>query len=90
MTSSVPPKTYSDPEYEAAHQETFTPPRIEIPSVLPVGVTKSTFEAAIKELVSALGVGSVFVGAALRHYVDPYDVYEEDKNKRKVPSAAVT
>lgn len=90
MTSSPPTKTYPWPEYEVAHQQTFAPPKTKIPSVLPVGVTKGNFDLSIKELVSAIGVGAVFLGDALAHYVDPYDVYEDDESKRKVPSAAVT
>lgn len=90
MTSSPPKKTYPDPEYETAHQETFSPPKAKIPTVLPIGVTESTFQSAIQELISALGVDSVFVGEALAHYVDPYDVYEDEEARRKVPSAAVT
>lgn len=90
MTSSPPSKTYADPDYEAAHRETFAAPKTKIPDVLPIGVTKATFDAAIKDLVSAVGVASVFVGEALAHYVDPYDVYEDDESRRRVPSAAVT
>ncbi|KAJ5932829.1 hypothetical protein N7516_007318 [Penicillium verrucosum] len=90
MTSSLPPKTYSDPEYEAAHRQTFATPKTKIPNVLPLGVTRATFDVAIKELISAVGVASVFVEEALAHYVDPYDVYEDDESRRRVPSAAVT
>lgn len=90
MTSSLPTRTYPYPEYEAAHQQTFAPPKRKIPSVLPVGVTKSNFDLSIKELVSAIGVDAVFLGEALAHYVDPYDVYEDNESKRKVPSAAIT
>ncbi|KAL2839391.1 hypothetical protein BJY01DRAFT_250487 [Aspergillus pseudoustus] len=90
MTSSLPLKTYFDPEYEAAHRQTFAAPKTEIPAVLPIGVTQATFETAIKQLISALAVSSVFVGDALAHYVDPYDVYEDDQSRRRVPSAAVT
>ncbi|OJJ05940.1 hypothetical protein ASPVEDRAFT_199430 [Aspergillus versicolor CBS 583.65] len=90
MTSSLPSKTYADPDYEAAHRETFAAPKTKIPDVLPIGVTKATFDAAIKDLVSAVGLASVFVGEALAHYVDPYDVYEDDESRRRVPSAAVT
>lgn len=90
MTSSLPPKTYSDPEYEAAHRQTFATPKTKISNVLPLGVTRATFDVAIKELISAVGVASVFVGEALAHYVDPYDVYEDDESRRRVPSAAVT
>ncbi|KAL2825821.1 hypothetical protein BDW59DRAFT_179796 [Aspergillus cavernicola] len=71
MTSSLPPKTYSDPEYEAAHRQTFAAPKAKIPTVLPI-------------------VASVFVGEALAHYVDPYDVYEDNESRRRVPRAAVT
>lgn len=90
MTSSLPSNTYLDPEYEAAHRQTFAGPKTKVPTVLPPGATKATFETAIKELVSAVGVSSVFVGEALAHYVDPYDVYEDDELRRRVPSAAVT
>ncbi|KAL4913009.1 hypothetical protein BDW62DRAFT_205996 [Aspergillus aurantiobrunneus] len=90
MSSTIPPGTYLDPEYEAAHRQTFAPPKKDLPTVLPVGVSQADFDLAIAELTSAIGIGSVFVREALADYVDPYDIYEDDEAKRKVPSAAVT
>ncbi|KAL4939685.1 hypothetical protein BDV06DRAFT_198382 [Aspergillus oleicola] len=89
MTSTLAKNTYPNPTYESAHRATFAPPKKDIPAVLPPGVTQVDFEQAIGELVTIVGVENVFVGEALVDYVDPYDVYEEDEGKRKVPSAGV-
>ena len=90
MTSSLPKNTYIDSDYEKAHQETFAPPKSRpIKPVLPPGVPQAKFEEAIRELASVVGKEAVFIKEALAHYVDPYDVHEDDEEKRKVPSAAV-
>ncbi|KAL4962454.1 FAD-binding oxidoreductase [Aspergillus stella-maris] len=92
MTSTPNPKTYfnHDLTYESAHRATFSPPKKEIPAVLPPNLNQIDFEQAIGEFISAVGLENVFVGEALVDYVDPYDVYEHDEGRRKVPSAAVT
>ncbi|KAL3439885.1 Caleosin related protein-domain-containing protein [Aspergillus insuetus] len=51
---------------------------------------KTTFDVAIYDLVSITGVAYLFVGEALAHYVKPYDVYEDNESRRRIPSAAVT
>lgn len=88
--SSVLPDKYPDPEYEAAHRRTFAPPATcPVTPVLPPGVREEDFRQAINEFKSAVGGGSVFINEALSDYIDPYDIYEDDVSKRKMPSAAV-
>ncbi|KAJ9132446.1 Vanillyl-alcohol oxidase [Pleurostoma richardsiae] len=90
MTSSLPTNTYPYADYEAAHQVTFAPPtKRPIKPVLPPGVQTVDFERALEELISILGKEAVFVKEALAYYIDPYELWEDDETKRKVPSAAV-
>lgn len=90
MTTSLPQNTYPDPEYEKAHLDTFSSPGSRpIKPVLPPGISQEKFNKALQELVRVVGQDAVFVGDALAHYVDPYDIHEKDDTKRKVPSAAV-
>jgi hypothetical protein len=89
MTSVLPNK-YDDEEYEKAHRQTFSPPqRNPIKPVLPPGVRESDFTQAIRDFVGVVGEGNVFIGDALSDYIDPYDIWEADEQKRKVPGAAV-
>lgn len=81
--------TYPDKDYEDAHQNTFSTPKVPIWSVLPPNVTEATLAQAIVDFSDAIGEANVFVGDGLSHYVDPYDLSEGDKTKRKLPSAAV-
>ncbi len=88
--SSILPDKYSDPEYEQAHRQTFSrPPSHPIKRVLPPGVREDDFAHAIQEFISIVGKDSVFVEDGLSDYVDPYDIWEADETKRKIPSAAV-
>jgi hypothetical protein len=81
---------YPDPEYQEAHRGVFDhPSRRPIRKVLPPDVGEEDFTRAIEELVSAVGRDFVFVDEALSDYVDPYDPYQDDPEKRKTPSAAV-
>ncbi|KAM5370218.1 hypothetical protein ACJZ2D_008621 [Fusarium nematophilum] len=90
MTSALPTQTYLDPEFERAHQATFASHKgASIKRVLPPGVQQGDFERALKDFAAAVGDQQVFVRDALAHYIDPYDIYEKDESKRKVPSAAV-
>ncbi|KAL4889332.1 hypothetical protein BDV59DRAFT_195747 [Aspergillus ambiguus] len=90
MTTSPPTNTYPYPEYEAAHQQTFGSLKRSLKPVLPPGVSRANFEKAVQEFILTIGQSSVFIGDALAHYVDPYEVYEDIESKRKTPSAAVT
>ena len=82
--------TYTDPEYEDAHVDTYErKPRYAIKPVLPPGVREVDFTQAIQDFISVVGQDAVFVGEALSDYIDPYDIHEAEDNKRKVPSAAV-
>ena len=90
MTSSLPTNTYPEPDYEKAHLSTFASPKSPpIKPVLPPGVPQAEFDKALEDLISVVGVEQVFVGEALAHYVDPYDINDDDEKKRKVSSAAV-
>ena len=89
MTSKFPQNTYPYAEYEQAHQETFAPPQVPIKHVLPPGMSETAFSQAISEFSHVVGKDQVFIGEALAHYIDPYDIWEEDESKRKLPSGAV-
>jgi len=89
MTSTLPDK-YTDPEYEQAHRSTFQrSPKHPIPKTLPPGVSEDDFARALQDFISVVGKDSVFIDGGLSDYVDPYDIWEADESKRKVPSAAV-
>lgn len=80
---------YADPEYQAAHDATFSNPLTkEIPSVLPPGVSSKEFETALSQLAEALGEDSVYKGEKLKDYVDPYEI-PEGGHERNIPGAAV-
>ncbi|KAM6508080.1 hypothetical protein FSOLCH5_013279 [Fusarium solani] len=90
MTTRTPKDTYAQPEYEEAHLATFAAPKgYPIESVLPPDVKRETFEQALAEFVDAVGKDYVFIGDALSHYIDPYDIYIDDSERRRMPSAAV-
>ncbi|KAK1773264.1 hypothetical protein QBC45DRAFT_97592 [Copromyces sp. CBS 386.78] len=101
MSTEIPP-TYTDPEYEAAHQATYErQPRFPITPVLPPGITHEVWTKAIQAFISVLGPDAVLIDSALSDYIDPYDLHEAESaesesaensnsnSKRKVPSAAV-
>jgi hypothetical protein len=89
MSTTIPP-TYSDADYEAAHQATYErAPRHPIRPVLPPGVREADFAKAVQEFIDVVGKDAVFIGDGLSDYIDPYDVHEADDAKRKMPSAAV-
>lgn len=68
---------------------TYSTPKVPIPSILPPDVTQESFDQAITDFSAAIGKENVFVGEGLSHYIDPYDLWENDASKRKLPSAAV-
>ncbi|KAH8900835.1 glycolate oxidase [Thozetella sp. PMI_491] len=87
--ATTPPPTYTYPEYQAAHEETFSNPvTSNIPSVLPPGVSEEDFAHALQELADAAGGNAVFAGQSLKDYVDPYEIPEAVRQK-KIPCAAV-
>ncbi|KAH8890217.1 FAD-linked oxidase-like protein [Thozetella sp. PMI_491] len=89
MSAQLPSK-YHDPEYQEAHRGVFDhPSRRPILKVLPPGVGEEDFARAIEEFVTVVGRDFVFVDEALSDYIDPYDPYQDDPEKRKTPSAAV-
>lgn len=80
---------YSDPEYQAAHDDVFaTPLNALVEDVLPPGLTQDEFTGAIQQLVEALGQDAVFTGSKLKEYVDPWEI-PESGHERKIPSGAV-
>ncbi|KAF5228054.1 hypothetical protein FANTH_14615 [Fusarium anthophilum] len=56
--------------------------------VLPPGLDQAQFDRAIAALVKQLGADSVFVGDALRDYIDPFEIWEVE-GQRRTPSAAL-
>ncbi|KAI1335671.1 glycolate oxidase [Xylariaceae sp. FL0016] len=81
-------KTYTNPEYQAAHEETFAHPLDgEVEVVLPPGITRQKLDDALKEIADAIGRHAVFSGADLKDYVDPYEI-PEAVEQRKIPCAA--
>lgn len=90
MSSQQAPKRYSDPSYQAAHDDTYAHPLdSEIPEVLPPGVTREAFDNAMRRCAQVLGENStVFTGRDRKDFVDPYELPEEGYEKR-VPSAAI-
>ncbi len=87
--AAAPVSTYVDPEYQAAHEETFSHPLTrDIPAVLPPGVSQDDFGYALKELADAVGKDALFTGERLKDYIDPYEI-PEAVDQRKVPCAAV-
>ncbi len=89
MTSVLPDK-YPDPEYETAHRSLFErATKHPIKKVFPPGVREEDFARAIQDFVAVVGEGAVFIDAGLSDYIDPYDIFEADDDKRKTPSAAV-
>ncbi|KAF2015802.1 vanillyl alcohol oxidase [Aaosphaeria arxii CBS 175.79] len=80
---------YTNPEYQTTHltlfKQSITTP---LKSVLPPGVTRYAFEAAILQYMVVVGHEQVLQGDALAEYIDPYELREAE-GKRKMPSAAV-
>lgn len=80
---------YADEEYQSTHYNLFkdsiTAP---LKPVLPPGVTRYGFDAAILQWMAIVGWDQVLQGNALTEYIDPYELDEAD-GKRKMPSAAV-
>ncbi len=87
-TMSTAKPRYGDPEYQAAHDDTFSYPLTKLETVLPPGIGQEDFAKLLSELVQATEQNAVFSGESLKDYVDPYDIPEAGTQK-KVPSAAV-
>src|SRR5687768_12521395 len=73
MASTNTQPRYPDfPEAGQKHRKIFDGSLLRpLQPVLPPGLDQSQFDRAISELVNQLGVDSVFIGEALRDYVDP-------------------
>ena len=89
MVSDPKTRRYADALYQDAHDDMFSKPLYnDIPSVLPPGVDKPAFEAALEEFADAVGGAEfVFSSKNLVEYVDPYEIPES--GIRNLPSAAV-
>ncbi|KUI53403.1 Vanillyl-alcohol oxidase [Cytospora mali] len=86
-TGQVP--RYTDPVYQAAHDDTFrTPIFEEIATVLPPGVSREDFDGALNQIAATLGERAIFKGEKLKEYVDPYEIPEHG-HERNIPGAAV-
>jgi hypothetical protein len=82
---------YTDPTYQSTHSTLFhdsiTTPLV---PVLPPGISRATFDAALARYKGVVGAEQVYHGAEqLAEYIDPYELHEQDAGARKVPSAAV-
>ncbi|KAF2113123.1 hypothetical protein BDV96DRAFT_496857 [Lophiotrema nucula] len=87
----MPSPAYTNDEHQTAHSSLFkksiTAP---LQSVLPPGVTRHAFDAAILRYKAVVGHDQVLQGDALDEYIDPYELAEaEGEGKRRMPSAAV-
>lgn len=85
----MPSLAYLNEEYQSTHynlfKESITSP---LRQILPPGVTKDDFEAAIKKYQNAVGEDQVLQTEDLVEYIDPYEL-REGEGERKMPSAAV-
>ncbi|KAF2794623.1 vanillyl alcohol oxidase [Melanomma pulvis-pyrius CBS 109.77] len=85
----MPTPAYRNAEYQTVHANLFkdsiTAP---LKAVLPPGVTRYAFDAAVMQYMVIVGHDQVLQGDALEEYIDPYELYEAE-GKRKMPSAAV-
>lgn len=86
---SSSPKRYTDPSYQAAHDDTYAHPLDpEIPRVLPPGVTRQQFDDALQNCQKLLGSSSsVYTGQELKDFVDPYELPEEGHGKKTAGAA---
>ena len=83
------PISYEDPEYQSTHSTLFSASLTRpLEAVLPPGVTKADFNAAINKFKEVLGEAHVLTGRSLTEYIDPYEL-QEDPSRRKIPSGAV-
>lgn len=83
------PTIYTDPEYQQTHRNLFSAALLQpLQEVLPPGVTKSSFEAAINAFQGIVGNDQVILGKGLEEYVDPYELWENEGNRR-MPSCAI-
>jgi len=83
------PIRYSDPEYQNTHRNLFSEALLQpLQEVLPPGVDKSSFDAAVREFRDVVGDNQVILGNGLEEYVDPYELWEYE-GRRKMPSCAI-
>lgn len=83
-------KRYADPSYQAAHDDTYAHPlNSEIPEVFPPDITRLEFDNAMSKCSQVIGRNStIFRGPDRKDFVDPYDLPEEDC-ERRIPGAAI-
>ncbi|KAF1949382.1 FAD-linked oxidase-like protein [Byssothecium circinans] len=86
----MPPSlAYTNAEYQSVHYALFKDSiTVPLKPVLPPGVTRYAFDAAIVQYMAIVGHEQVLQGEQLTEYIDPYEL-KEAEGKRKIPSAAV-
>ncbi|KAF2259217.1 FAD-linked oxidase-like protein [Lojkania enalia] len=86
----MPTPAYKDLEYQNTHVTLFKNSiTVPLTPILPPGVLRNAFDAAIQQYKAVVGDDQVLQGAALEEYIDPYELWESEPAKRKMASAAV-
>lgn len=90
MASTQLQPRYADfPEASQKHRKIFDSSLLQpLQPALPPGLDQVQFDRVIGELVENVGPDRVFIGEGLRDYVDPFEFWEVE-GQRRVPSAAV-
>ncbi|KAJ4370468.1 hypothetical protein N0V83_004986 [Neocucurbitaria cava] len=84
-----PSNIYHNAEYQSTHYNLFKESiTVPLKAVLPPGVSQADFDNAIEKYGAAVGDDQVLQGDGLTEYIDPYELREEE-GQRKMPSAAV-
>ncbi|KAF2645825.1 FAD-linked oxidase-like protein [Massarina eburnea CBS 473.64] len=85
----APSPAYLDAEYQATHYALFKHSiTVPLKPVLPPGLSRYAFDAALIKYMAVVGHDQVLQGDALTEYIDPYEL-QEAEGKRRMPSAAV-
>ncbi len=83
------PIRYKDPEYQQSHRQLFSGALLSpLENVLPPNVTQPDFDRAMAEFEMVVGKDNTYRGRALEEYVDPYELWEKEGNRR-MPCGAV-
>lgn len=85
----MPSHAYANQEYQSTHYNLFKESiTVPLTQVLPPGLKKEAFDAAIRKYKDAVGDDQVLLCDDLTEYIDPYELREAE-GQRKIPSAAV-
>lgn len=83
------PIRYADPEYQQTHRDLFSAALLQpLEELLPPGVSKASFDAAVHRFQEIVGNDQVILRQGLEEYVDPYELWENEGNRR-MPSCAI-